>query len=99
MIRTPSDMKKWAEEADRSGQVVRGVKGSSVLSEELQLPQCVPVDYMHAVLDGVVKRLMKCWFLPSNYGEPYYIGGQHTKEVDRMVARIKPPSDSVSAYP
>ncbi len=92
ITRTPHDMGQWVRDAERTGSPVFGVKGRSVFSKDLQLPQCIPIDYMHAVLEGVFKNLMKSWFDSSNHGERYYIG-RYRKDIDKAIARIKPPSD------
>ena len=57
--RTASQIEKWAEDAEQLGHSVMGVKGKSVFADDIQLPECVPIDYMHAVLEGVFKCLMK----------------------------------------
>ena len=56
-----------AAEAQQSGQAVEGVKALSPLAGS------IPVDYMHAVLEGVVRMLMKLWFHSSHHHEPQYI--------------------------
>ena len=43
-----------------------------------------------AILEGVFKSLMKCWFDSSNHGKAYYLG-MHREAIDRIVARVKPP--------
>ena len=83
---------RWAQRAEESSSAVYGVKGVSILSQDIQLPECIPIDYMHAILEGVFKRLMGCWFNSSNHGKPYYIG-RHVEAVNRMVARVSPPCE------
>ena len=53
VLRTDEDMRRWALEADKTGQVQFGVKGTSILASHLEYPQCIPVDYMHSILEGV----------------------------------------------
>ena len=45
-------------------QIVRGVKGYSPIHiiPTFNTFRCVPVDYMHAVLLGVSKKLATLWF-------------------------------------
>ena len=45
-------------------QIVHGVKGFSPfhLMPSFDVIQCVPVDYMHCVMLGVVKKLASLWF-------------------------------------
>ena len=49
---------EWAEEAKRGGMAVYGVKGTSILSNSITIPNQCPIDYMHAVLEGVMNKLM-----------------------------------------
>ncbi len=64
-------MKTWASTAAATNSSQYGVKGKSILAEYIDFPQCVPVDYMHSILEGVFKQLMKLWFSPNFYQEPY----------------------------
>ena len=50
----------------------------------------MPIDYMHAVLEGVAKRLLST-FLDSKYHN--YRLGNVTKEIDRRMLAIKPPEE------
>ena len=36
-----------------------GIKGHSVLSSIVDFPLAAPIDYMHCVLEGFVKRLLE----------------------------------------
>ena len=90
--RTCQDVENWAASAERSKTPVKGVKGFSILSELLQLPECIPIDYMHAILEGVFKRLFLSWTSTSSHHKPYYLG-PYKKLIDKMASRIKPPSD------
>ena len=60
-----------------------------MLLQAVQLPECIPIDYMHAILEGVFKRLMVCWFNSSNHGKPTLVGTWKHK----IVARVKPPCE------
>ena len=55
-------------------QPVYGVKGSCVLHRipGFDTIVCCPVDYMHCVLLGVVRRLMSLWFKSNNHGSDWY---------------------------
>ena len=65
VLRTDEDMRRWALEAHRTGQAQFGVKGTSILANHLEYPQCIPVDYMHSILEGVFKQLKKYLFDPK----------------------------------
>ena len=45
-------------EAIQCGHPVYGVKGNSVLSAYISIIDAVPVDYMHALLEGTPRRLL-----------------------------------------
>uniref|UniRef100_A0A1X7TD72 Uncharacterized protein n=1 Tax=Amphimedon queenslandica TaxID=400682 RepID=A0A1X7TD72_AMPQE len=92
VLRTSDEMKKWAEEAERKKEPIFGVKGQSLLSNYLAFPQCIPIDYMHCVLEGVVKQLMKLWFGSSYHAESYSLH-KHMCTVDKILSYIKPPRE------
>lgn len=51
-----------------------------------------PVDYMHAVLHGVVGLLSDLWFDSKNKNENFYIGQEHhIKNIDENIKMIRPP--------
>jgi hypothetical protein len=81
-----------ATEAERKGRTVYGVKGKSVLSTCINICTDVPIDYMHAVLEGVAKRLLST-FLDSKYHNYRFYLGNVTKEIDRRMLAIKPPEE------
>ncbi len=85
-------MKRWATKAERQGKPVYGVKGPSVLSPSINIVKSVPVDYMHAVLEGVVKSLLGYWFESKYHKYRFYLA-RRVKDIDGMLLRIKPPHD------
>lgn len=89
-LRTEKEMIQWANEAKARGKPVYGVKGLSILSKIVNIPFGVPIDYMHAVLEGVVKSLMNCWFKDTN--QPYSLQ-QYTTSINQAMLRIKPPHE------
>ncbi|XP_064482783.1 uncharacterized protein LOC135395609 [Ornithodoros turicata] len=80
------DMKK----ATRTGQVVNGIKGLSPLlylrSFDVAWGACP--DYMHCVLEGVVKQVTEIW-LSHSEAEAYI--GRYVDEVNARLCRIRPP--------
>lgn len=70
-MRNNEEMKRWAAMAERKGEPQCGVKGKCLLGEHLESPECIPIDYMHSVLEGVFKQLMKLWFDPKFHSEQY----------------------------
>ena len=53
--------------------------------------QDVAIDYMHLVLIGVVKMLMKLWFDQSPRKADWFMG-EYEKEIDQRVAAVEPPN-------
>ena len=91
-LHTETEMTQWALEAERHGKPVFGVKGSSVLSGVINIPYGSPIDYMHAVLKGVVKTLRKCCFNQENHGRPYYLK-PYISHIDQEMLTIKSPHE------
>lgn len=58
-LRSNESVIKDAKEAENKGKVINGIKGQSVLSGVVDLVQGIPLDYMHCVLEGVVKWLLE----------------------------------------
>ena len=81
-----------AKEAEVSGVAVRGIKGVSVLATSLDLVESVPVDYMHAVLEGVVRLLLRAWFDSENHREAFYLG-RCGRQIDDLLLRQRPPHE------
>ena len=85
--RSESQLIEWAEKAEKKGQPVFGVKGKSALTKHINVLEQCPVDYMHAVLEGVIKKLMSSfWFNTSHHTSQFYL-------IDNRLNRIKPPHD------
>ena len=91
--RTSRQQMEWAKEAERNGMAVYGVKGTSILSNSIAIPNQCPIDYMHAVLEGVMKKLMQnYWFNSKHHGKRFYLL-KDVSEIDKRLQRIKPPHD------
>ena len=90
--RTHQTIMAAAKEAEVSGAVVRGIKGVSVLATSLDLVESVPVDYMHAVLEGVVRLLLRAWFDSENHREAFYLG-RCGRQIDDLLLRQRPPHE------
>ncbi len=91
-LRTAQSIHEASERAERENKIVQGIKGKSVLSDILDLVKCVPIDYMHCVLEGVTKWLINRWFTSTNHRSPFYIG-RHIKNIDIDIIRQCPPHD------
>ena len=58
---------------------------------KFDIVQDVAIDYMHLVLIGVVKMLMKLWFDQSPRKADWFMG-EYEKEIDQRVAAVEPPN-------
>ncbi|CAF0992928.1 unnamed protein product [Brachionus calyciflorus] len=70
-----------------------GVKGACSLSnlKYYKPVSSTCIDYMHSLLEGVVKNLFKYWFDPSEAKNKYSLR-RYMQEVDNRLLTIKPPS-------
>lgn len=81
-LRTTAQMSTWALVAEQTNVPQYGVKGRLVLGEHIDFPQCVPIDYMYSILEGVFKF----------HSKPYSLR-KHISKIDKMVSEIKPPNE------
>ena len=88
-------MLKWAEDAEANGKPIFGLKGKSVLSPYLKIAKDVPVDYMHAVIEGVSRTLLLNFWFDGQYRFHHFYLGKVIKEIDKMLLRIEPPMSFV----
>ena len=90
-LRTTQSMRVAAAKAEKESSVVNGIKGPSVIASIVDIAFGAPIDYMHCVLEGVVKRLMEKWV--SSPQCPYYLSKQKLKEIDQSLTLQCPPHD------
>lgn len=69
-------------DAGKAEEIVNGINGRLILSGVVSLATGLPTDYMHCVLEGVVKRLQEVWVKGHTLG--CYIG-RHLKEIDQQL--------------
>lgn len=50
------------------------------------------VDYMHCVLLGVTRQLLRLWFTKTFHKELWYLG-KSVHEIDGMLCKICPPDE------
>lgn len=91
-MRTPVQIDMHSREAVASGKLVFGVKRPSWLSvvPGYNMIEGDTVDYMHCVLLGVTKMLLKLWFDSVHSKELWYCGNK-IEEADLKLLQIKPP--------
>ena len=90
--RTHPEVQRWADEAESTGECLYGIKGTSLLAEYSDIVKGIPIDYMHAVLEGVTKNLMVLWF-ESKYSRRSFSLARKLKLIDRKLLLVKPPHE------
>lgn len=90
--RTNVDVLQNAARAEMSGIPVFGIKGYSTLAPTIDLVDSIPVDYMHAVLEGVTRWLLHRWFDSKHHAEAYYLG-PNLKSIDLALIKQCPPHE------
>ena len=90
--RTHARVQQWASTAEFTNECVYGIKGKSILADHTDVVNGVPIDYMHAVLEGVTKCLMSYWF-DSKYSKRSFSLTRKLKLVDKKLLSVKPPHE------
>ena len=80
------------QEVCRSGVPENGIEGPSVLAEVMDLVDGIPVDYMHAVVEGVARWLLHTWCDSKNHQKPFYLG-RSLHKIDKLLLKQRPPSE------
>ena len=82
-----------ADEALKREKVINGIKGPSWIAglSSYDIINGTGVDYMHCVLLGVMKTLLKLWFSPTHSKLPFNIN-RKVSDVDKALQDIKPPN-------
>ena len=60
------------------GKSSKGVLGKTLLSEVIDFPNKIMIDYMHLIFEGECKFLCSKWFDSRNNRKKYYIGNIKT---------------------
>ena len=97
--RTNESMINDAMEAVRTGKPINGVKGPTALylAKNYDVIKGTSVDYMHGVLLGVMKTLMKLWFDKAHNKEEYSCYSKIT-EIDQRIQKLSP-SNAINRMP
>jgi hypothetical protein len=90
--RTHAEVVAFGRQAENSNSCVNGILGVSPFSSTLDMVASIPIDYMHNVLEGVAKWLLRSWFDPKCHGNPYYIG-RSVQGIDSHLVKQSPPSE------
>ena len=90
-LRTTDSIKLAAAKTERDKTVVEGIKGRTILASMVDLAAGAPTDYMHCVLEGVVKRLLE--HSVSSTFKPYYLSKRKIERIDESFTVQCPPHD------
>ena len=91
-LQNSTEMIKWAEIADKTGEVHYGVKGKAILAQHIEFPQCILPDYMHSVLEGIFKQLMKFWF-DSKFHNQLFSLRKFMSQINNLLLKVTPISE------
>ena len=72
--RTHTSVAAAVSRAERTGSCVHGIFSTSPFMSSLDIVNSIPVDYMHAVLEGVTRWLIVSWFNSKHHAQTYYVG-------------------------
>lgn len=90
--RTHAQVVAAGAEAERTDSCIQGIRGISPLASVFDIVASVPIDYMHCVLEGVTRWLMRAWFDSSFHSSPFYIG-RHILKIDCELLKQRPPHE------
>lgn len=91
-LRTEEGIYKAFREGHQSGKIIEGIKGISPLKSYVNLVDGVPSDYMHCVLEGVVKWLLKAWTGQKFHDKPFSIR-RFLDVLDQSLLKQRPPHE------
>lgn len=93
-MRTATKQVKYAIESVDENEVVKGVKGPSIISilPTFDPVRGIAVDFMHCVCLGVMRQFVHRWMDTKQHGKPYYIGRRES-EIDERLKAINIPSE------
>lgn len=66
-------------------------KGPTFLSKLLRLPEQILIDYMHASLEGTLKKMLNLWFNSKYHKKPFYL--KNVVDIDSVLMKIQFPSE------
>ena len=62
--------------AEGSNETIFGIKGKSVLSRYMSIPNDIVIDSMHLFYENIFKNILSAFFDSKNRKKPYYMGRQ-----------------------
>ena len=84
----PKEPEVWARKAEEILKPIFGIKGFSMLMKFITIHH-VPIDYLHAILQGITKQFLECW-INSEYSDHRFYLGNNIADIDAYLLNIKP---------
>lgn len=78
----------------RPNTIIHGIKGVSpmIAFKHFDLAKSFSIDYMHAVLLGVTKKMIGFWTMSMYHKKPFYINKKRQRILDLRLLKIRTPS-------
>ena len=94
MLRTAENQIEYGIDATTSADVVKGVKGPSVIRVLPSFDQVrgIAVDFMHCVCLGVARQFVGMWMDSKHHQQSYYIG-RRKREINNRLLAIDVPGE------
>ena len=93
LMRTAEESREYAELAESTGSTIFGFKGDNVFGQLVLIPDNLPLDWMHCVCEGILKRQLFSRWLDHKFHEEQYSLSEFNKELDELFLSIKVPHD------
>lgn len=79
----------------KTNKIYKGIKGIScmIAAQHFDLIHSYSIDYMHAVLLGVTKKLLSLWLDGKNHKEVYFISKKRQVVLNNRIMQIKAPTE------
>lgn len=92
-IRTHNDMLEIYRKLNATP--INGVKDVScmIAADDFDMIHGFSIDYMHCVLLGILKKLLKLWLDKENFKQPYFIHNRRQVVLSKRILCVKPISE------
>ena len=92
-LRTAEESRRFGNIAERTGTTVFGIKGEHVFGQLVDIPDNLPIDWMHCVCEGILKQQLFNRWMNSNFSEETYSLVAFVEELNEVFLSIKVPHD------
>lgn len=89
-----SIIKDMVQVKSKPNTIINGVKAVSpmIAFQHFDLSKGFCIDYMHAVLLGVTKKIIGFWTLPAHHKKSFYMNKKRREILDKRLSKIQTPS-------